>query len=95
MWDQIGEAEEDRREMLHALEEDCLNVYRVKVAQVKQYRAQLQREIADSVAEVAAICATIGEPSTTVHIACSSLQVPVHRHRSLLLLLDLIDLGAN
>ncbi|BAF07664.1 65-kDa microtubule-associated protein 3 [Oryza sativa Japonica Group] len=74
MWDQIGEAEEDRREMLHALEEDCLNVYRVKVAQVKQYRAQLQREIADSVAEVAAICATIGEPSTTVHIACSSLQ---------------------
>uniref|UniRef100_A0A0E0CEU1 65-kDa microtubule-associated protein 3 n=1 Tax=Oryza meridionalis TaxID=40149 RepID=A0A0E0CEU1_9ORYZ len=65
MWDEIGEAEEDRREMLHALEEDCLNVYRVKVAQVKQYRAQLQREIADSVAEVAAICATIGEPSTT------------------------------
>ncbi|KAL5200579.1 hypothetical protein ABZP36_021782 [Zizania latifolia] len=71
MWDEIGEGEEERRGMLHALEEDCIAVYRVKVAQVKQYRAQLQREIADSVAEVAAICATIGEPPATVQTACS------------------------
>ncbi|XP_015689060.1 65-kDa microtubule-associated protein 3 isoform X2 [Oryza brachyantha] len=74
MWDEIGEGEEERREMLHALEEECLNVYRLKAAQVKQHRAQLQREIADSVAEVAAICATIGEPLATVQTACSSLQ---------------------
>ncbi|XP_062221304.1 65-kDa microtubule-associated protein 3-like [Phragmites australis] len=74
MWDEIGEAEEDRRGMLHALEEDCLNVYRTKVEQVRQHRAQLKREIADSVAEVAAICATIGEPPATVQTACSSLQ---------------------
>ncbi|XP_066324816.1 65-kDa microtubule-associated protein 3-like isoform X1 [Miscanthus floridulus] len=74
MWDEIGEAEEDRRGTLQALEEDCLNVYRTKVDQVRQHRAQLKREIADSVAEVAAICATIGEPPSTVHTACSSLQ---------------------
>ncbi|KAK3152048.1 hypothetical protein QOZ80_2BG0153610 [Eleusine coracana subsp. coracana] len=74
MWDEIGEAEEDRRGMLQALEEECLNVYRAKVEQVRQHRAQLKREIADSVAEVAAICATIGEPPTTVQIACSSLK---------------------
>ncbi|OEL19699.1 65-kDa microtubule-associated protein 3 [Dichanthelium oligosanthes] len=74
MWDEIGEGEEDRRGMLHALEEECLNVYRAKVDQVRQHRAQLKREIADSVAEVAAICATIGEPPATVHTACSSLQ---------------------
>ncbi|KAF0911579.1 hypothetical protein E2562_011202 [Oryza meyeriana var. granulata] len=73
MWDEIGEGEEERREMLQALEEECLNLYRVKVAQVKQYMAQLQREIADSVAEVAAICAAIGEPPATVQTACSSL----------------------
>ncbi|KAG8076631.1 hypothetical protein GUJ93_ZPchr0006g43004 [Zizania palustris] len=73
MWDEIGEGEEERRGMLHALEEDCIAVYRVKVAQVKQYRAHLQREIADSVAEVAAICAAIGEPPTTVQTVCSSL----------------------
>ncbi|TVU33555.1 hypothetical protein EJB05_25380 [Eragrostis curvula] len=74
MWDEIGEAEDDRRGMLQALEEDCLNVYRTKVEQVRQHRAQLKREIADSVAEVAAICATIGEPPTTVQTACSSLK---------------------
>ncbi|KAG0531502.1 hypothetical protein BDA96_04G028100 [Sorghum bicolor] len=74
MWDEIGEAEDDRRGTLQALEEECLNVYRTKVDQVRQHRAQLKREIADSVAEVAAICATIGEPPSTVHTACSSLQ---------------------
>ncbi|PUZ73863.1 hypothetical protein GQ55_1G021400 [Panicum hallii var. hallii] len=74
MWDEIGEGEEDRRGMLQALEEECLNVYRAKVEQVRQHRAQLKREIADSVAEVAAICATIGEPPATVQTACSSLQ---------------------
>ncbi|KAF8677160.1 hypothetical protein HU200_046632 [Digitaria exilis] len=67
MWDEIGEGEDDRRGMLQALEEECLNVYRAKVD-------QLRREIADSVAEVAAICATIGEPPATVQTACSSLQ---------------------
>ncbi|CAL4890281.1 unnamed protein product [Urochloa decumbens] len=74
MWDEIGEGEDDRRGMLQALEEECLNVYRAKVEQVRHHRAQLRREIADSVAEVAAICATIGEPPTTVQTACSSLQ---------------------
>ncbi|AQK68077.1 65-kDa microtubule-associated protein 3 [Zea mays] len=74
MWDEIGEAEEDRRGALSALEEECLSLYRAKVEQVRQHRAQLKREISDSVAEVAAICATIGEPPSTVHTACSSLQ---------------------
>ncbi|CAN6247355.1 unnamed protein product [Urochloa humidicola] len=74
MWDEIGEGEDDRRGMLQALEEECLNVYRAKLEQVRQQRAQLRREIADSVAEVAAICATIGEPPATVQTACSSLQ---------------------
>jgi protein regulator of cytokinesis 1 len=81
MWDEIGEGEDDRRGMLHALEEECLNVYRAKVEQVRQHRAQLRREIADSVAEVAAICATIGEPPATVQTACSSLQVTNKRHQ--------------
>lgn len=82
MWDEIGEAEDDRRGTLQALEEECLNVYRGKVEQVRQHRAQLKREIADSVAEVAAICATIGEPPSTVHTACSSLQVRNKRPQS-------------
>uniref|UniRef100_A0A0D9VBN2 65-kDa microtubule-associated protein 3 n=1 Tax=Leersia perrieri TaxID=77586 RepID=A0A0D9VBN2_9ORYZ len=73
MWDEIGEGEEERREMLQSLEEECVNVYRTKVSQVKQQKAMLQREIADSVAELAAICATIGDPPATVQTACSSL----------------------
>jgi Ase1/PRC1/MAP65 family protein len=81
MWDEIGEAEDDRRGVLRLLEEECLNVYRAKVEQVRHHRAQLKRDIADSVAEVAAICATIGEPPATVQTACSSLKVRCVRFR--------------
>jgi Ase1/PRC1/MAP65 family protein len=75
MWDEIGEAEDNRQGTLQLLEE-CLNVYQTKVEQVRHHQAQLKRDnIVDSVVEVVAICATIGEPPATVQTACSSLKV--------------------
>jgi hypothetical protein len=74
MWDEIGEAEDDRQGPLQLFEE-CLNVYRTKVEQVLHHRAQLKWDIVDSVVEVNAICATIGELPATVQTVCSSLKV--------------------
>lgn len=52
--------------MLFELEQECLEVYRRKVDQANKRRAQLRQAIADSEAELAAICSSMGE--RPVHI---------------------------
>lgn len=52
--------------MLLELEQECLEVYRRKVDQANKCRAQLRQAIADSEAELAAICSSMGE--RPVHI---------------------------
>jgi protein regulator of cytokinesis 1 len=59
-WDEVGEAEEDRRAALRALEEDCLAVYAAKVAQVRHHAARLRAEVDAARAELAALRAAIG-----------------------------------
>lgn len=60
--------------MLLELEQECLEVYMRKVDQANRCRAQLRQAIADSEAELAAICSAMGEPP--VHVRqdghCSS-----------------------
>ncbi|KAG6576779.1 65-kDa microtubule-associated protein 3, partial [Cucurbita argyrosperma subsp. sororia] len=52
--------------MLLELERECLEVYRRKVDQANHSRAHLRQAIADSEAQLAAICSALGEPP--VHI---------------------------
>ncbi|XP_072980190.1 65-kDa microtubule-associated protein 3-like isoform X1 [Typha angustifolia] len=66
IWDEIGESDTERDKVLLELEQECLNIYRRKVDQVNQYRAQLQKEVADAEAEIVAICSVIGEPPALV-----------------------------
>ncbi|XP_022735076.1 65-kDa microtubule-associated protein 3-like [Durio zibethinus] len=66
IWDEVGETDADRDKMLLELERECLEVYRRKVDQANRCRAQLRRTIADSEAELAAICSAMGE--RPVHI---------------------------
>ncbi|KAM3295902.1 hypothetical protein ACQJBY_038303 [Aegilops geniculata] len=74
-WDEVGEAEEDRREALRALEEDCLAVYRAKVAQVRQQGARLRAEIAAALAELAALRAAVGDdPRSAARTSAGSLR---------------------
>lgn len=47
--------------MLYELEQECLEVYRRKVDKANCSRAQLRQEIADSEAELTAICSEMGE----------------------------------
>ncbi|XP_022774468.1 65-kDa microtubule-associated protein 3-like [Durio zibethinus] len=66
IWDEVGETDADRDKMLLELERECLEVYRKKVDQANRCRAQLRQTIADSEAELAAICSAMGE--RPVHI---------------------------
>ncbi|GAB4858725.1 hypothetical protein Ancab_010199 [Ancistrocladus abbreviatus] len=66
IWDEVGESETDKDKMLLELEQECLQVYRRKVDQANRCRAQLRQAIADSEAELAAICSAMGE--RPVHI---------------------------
>ncbi|GMI75492.1 PLEIADE, MICROTUBULE-ASSOCIATED PROTEIN 65-3 [Hibiscus trionum] len=66
IWDEVGETDSDRDKMLLELERECLEVYRRKVDQANRCRAQLRQTIADSEAELAAICSAMGE--RPVHI---------------------------
>lgn len=62
----MGESEAARDKMLLELEQECLEVYRRKVDAANRSRAQLRQSIADSEAELAAICSAMGE--LPVHI---------------------------
>ncbi|KAJ8506185.1 hypothetical protein OPV22_007071 [Ensete ventricosum] len=70
IWDEVGESDAERDKMLLELEQECLDVYRRKVDQANRCRAQLRQAIADSEAELAAICSALGEPP--VHIRQSN-----------------------
>ncbi|XP_059629457.1 65-kDa microtubule-associated protein 3-like [Cornus florida] len=61
IWDEVGETDAERDKMLLEIEQECLEVYRRKVDQVNRCRAQLRQEIADSEAELTAICSAMGE----------------------------------
>ncbi|KAM7504663.1 hypothetical protein LguiB_003567 [Lonicera macranthoides] len=66
IWDEVGESDIERDKMLLELEQECLEVYRRKVDLANRCRAQLRQAIADSEAELAAICSAMGE--RPVHI---------------------------
>ncbi|KAA0055122.1 hypothetical protein IC582_022085 [Cucumis melo] len=61
IWDEVGESEATRDKMLLEVEQECLEVYRRKVDHANRFRAQLRQAIADSEAELAAICSAMGE----------------------------------
>ncbi|CAH9085387.1 unnamed protein product [Cuscuta europaea] len=61
IWDEVGESDSERDRMLLELEQECLEVYRRKVDTANKCRAQLRQAIADSEADLAAICSAMGE----------------------------------
>ncbi|KAI5444781.1 hypothetical protein KIW84_013164 [Lathyrus oleraceus] len=76
IWHEVGESESEKGRMLFELEQECLEVYRKNIDKANCSRAQLRQEIADSEAELTAICSAMGE--RPVHIRQSD-----HKARSL------------
>ena len=61
IWDEVGEPNIERDNMLLELEQECLEAYKRKVRDAEKRRVQLQQAIADSEAELADICSAMGE----------------------------------
>lgn len=91
IWDEVGENDVERDRMLLELERECLEVYRRKVDLANKCRAQLRQAIADSEAELAAICSAMGErPVHIRQVICSLLILVYYFPNCLLLKLQLI-----
>ncbi|KZV23864.1 65-kDa microtubule-associated protein 3-like [Dorcoceras hygrometricum] len=70
IWDEIGEPDSERDQMLFELEQECLEAYRRKVDQANHCRAQMRQSLADSETQLVEICAALGDQP--VHIMKSS-----------------------
>ncbi|XP_006851756.2 65-kDa microtubule-associated protein 9 isoform X2 [Amborella trichopoda] len=64
IWDEVGKPRNDREKTLGEIEQECLEVYRKKVDHENCFRAQLRQTTADAQAELASICAAMGERPT-------------------------------
>ena len=61
IWDEIGEGYSERDKMLLELEQECLDIYNKKVDKTRKHRAELQRSLAQSEAEIATLMSALGE----------------------------------
>lgn len=61
IWTEIGESDEDQDSMLLEIERECMNVYRRKVDEASNAKAQLHRTVAAKEAELAALMASLGD----------------------------------
>ncbi|CAN6478905.1 unnamed protein product [Victoria cruziana] len=61
IWDEMGESEAEKDQMLVELERECLEVYRRKVAEASNAKAKLHQSLAAKEAELAALVAAVGD----------------------------------
>ncbi|GER26393.1 microtubule-associated protein 65-4 [Striga asiatica] len=74
IWDEIGEADNERDKMLFELEQECLDAYRKKVDQASRSRAQLRQAVADAEAQLADISSVMGDRPVHVNKSSGSLK---------------------
>ncbi|KAL1346569.1 hypothetical protein HN51_020196 [Arachis hypogaea] len=61
IWDEIGESDSDRDNMLFQLEQECLDIYQRKVEETRKHKADLYKLLVEAEAEVASIISSLGE----------------------------------
>ncbi|CAN7137903.1 unnamed protein product [Brassica rapa subsp. narinosa] len=64
IWDEIGEGYSERDKMLLELEQECLDIYNKKVDKTRKHRAELQRSLSQSEAEIATLVSALGEQAS-------------------------------
>ncbi|KAK7317386.1 hypothetical protein RJT34_01559 [Clitoria ternatea] len=61
IWDEIGESDNDRDNMLFQLEQECLEIYHKKVEETRKHKADLYQWLAEAEAEIANLVSSLGE----------------------------------
>ncbi|KAL1546460.1 65-kDa microtubule-associated protein 3-like isoform X1 [Salvia divinorum] len=74
IWDEVGEADNERDKMLFELEQECLDAYRRKVDHANRSRAQLRQAVADAEAQLADISAALGDRPAHIKKSSGSLK---------------------
>lgn len=59
IWDEIGESDNDRDNMLLQLEQECLDIYHRKVEETRKHKAY--KWLADAESEVTNLASSLGE----------------------------------
>ncbi|XP_074576112.1 65-kDa microtubule-associated protein 3-like [Curcuma longa] len=72
IWDEVGESEGEKDKMMLELEQECRNLYRRKIDEANQYRAQIRLAIAGLEAEIEDICCSMGETTSPWNRGLSS-----------------------
>ncbi|XP_027926369.1 65-kDa microtubule-associated protein 1-like isoform X2 [Vigna unguiculata] len=60
-WDEIGESNNDRDNMLLQLEQECLDIYHKRVEETRKHKADMYQWLADAEAQATNIVSSIGE----------------------------------
>ncbi|XP_019424455.1 PREDICTED: 65-kDa microtubule-associated protein 1-like isoform X2 [Lupinus angustifolius] len=63
IWDEVGESDEERDKMLLQIDQECLDVYKRKVEQAANSRAQLRQSLSDAKLELFSLLSALGEKS--------------------------------
>ncbi|XP_047334941.1 65-kDa microtubule-associated protein 1-like [Impatiens glandulifera] len=61
IWDDVGENDDERDQMLLEIEQECLDVYKRKVDQAAKSRAELLRTLADAQVELTGLLSALGD----------------------------------
>ncbi|GFS33371.1 microtubule-associated protein 65-5 [Actinidia rufa] len=61
IWDEIGESDCERDNMLLQLEQECLDIYRRKVEKTRKHKADLHQSLTEAEAEINNLISSLGE----------------------------------
>ncbi|QCD85718.1 Microtubule-associated protein [Vigna unguiculata] len=61
IWDEIGESDNDRDNMLLQLEQECLDIYHRRVEETRKHKADMYQWLADAEAQATNIVSSLGE----------------------------------
>ncbi|KAA3453770.1 65-kDa microtubule-associated protein 5 [Gossypium australe] len=71
IWDEIGESDGERDNMLLELEQECLNIYRRKAEMTRKCKTDLHNSLAQFESEIAKMVSSLGEHSFSFSRVCS------------------------
>ena len=80
IWVDIGESDAEKDRMLMELEKECLEIYRRKVDEAANSKAQLHQSLVSIEAEVASIMAALGVLNIHSPVGVLNIHSPVCVH---------------
>jgi len=76
IWDEIGESDADRDNILLQLEQECLDIYHRKVEETRKHKADMYQWLEDAEAQAANIVSSLGESILLPRVGLVRLTTP-------------------